>query len=164
MINGYKMLKETPLVRKGADDFDSSIRSSFLSNGDSSSKFRLPMTPSREELGHKIANEAQIRKREQKAKDKFNHFSKLGLAMCAQESVGNKTVSDAALRTPLSIHSGKSGLSSCVAGSVKSMMTPGSIHSYKSGGAASNYSGRRPSRKEFSTAGQQLLSKLMKKK
>ena len=71
--------------------------------------------------------------------------------MCAQESVGNRTVSDAGLKSPLSIHSGKSGSSSLV-GSVKSMMTPASIHSYKSG--VSNYSGRRPSRKEFSAAGQ----------
>ena len=104
-------------------------------------KFKLPFTPSREELGHKIANDAQLRKREQKAKDKFNHYSKIGLAMCAQESVGNRTVSDAVLKSPLSIRSGKSGGSSLM-GSIKSMMTPASIHSYKSG--VSKISGRRP--------------------
>ena len=72
--------------------------------------------------------------------------------MRAQESVGNRTVSDAGLKSPLSIRSGKSGgASSIAAGSVKSMMTPASIHSFKS--IASNYSGRRPSRKEFSQAG-----------
>jgi len=82
MINGYKMLKETPMIRKS--DEDSSINSSFAFGSQSnSSKFKLPVTPLREELGHKIANEAQIRKREQKAKDKFNHYSKIGLAMRA---------------------------------------------------------------------------------
>ena len=82
MINGYKMLKETPMI--GKSDEDSSINSSFAFGSQSnSSKFKLPVTPLREELGHKIANEAQIRKREQKAKDKFNHYSKIGLAMRA---------------------------------------------------------------------------------
>ena len=156
MINGYKMLKETPQIRRSAaDEQDSSINSSFSLGTQQSliSKFKLPVTPLREELGHKIANEAQTRKREQKAKDKFNHYSKIGLAMRAQESVGNRTVSDAGLKSPLSIRSGKSGggASSIAAGSVKSMMTPASIHSFKS--IASNYSGRRPSRKEFSQAG-----------
>ena len=94
--------------------------------------------------------------------------------MCAQDSVGNKTISDAMLKSPLSIRSGKSGVSSMLlGGSVKNanaagaaamvMSTPASIHSYKSN--ASNYSGgRRPSRKDFSSAGQQLLQKLMRKK
>ena len=161
MINGYKILKETPLIKTSDEKLN--LKARFFNGGSeySSSSFKLPNTPLREELGHKIANEATMRKRDQKAKEKFNHYSKMGLTMCAQESVGNRTISDANLKSPLSIRSGKSGTSSVV-GSVKSMMTPGSIHSYKSAG--SNYSGRRLSRKEFSTAGQQLLSKLMRKK
>ena len=45
IINGYKMLKETPLVLgKNSKEEDPAL---FKSKG-----FRLPQTPSREELGH----------------------------------------------------------------------------------------------------------------
>lgn len=58
VINGYKMLKDTPLVTKpGADSkLDALLanRNSALSD----KQFKLPFTPTREELGHKIANEA----------------------------------------------------------------------------------------------------------
>ena len=114
MINGYKMLKDTPQIERNEDSF---ITNRF-------NKFKLPGTPSREELGHKIANETQMRKRDQKAKEKQNHYSKIGLKMRAQDSEGNLTA-DAAfgrLKSPLSIKSN----------SVKSMMTPGSVHSFKS--------------------------------
>ena len=85
MIKGYKILKETPQIKTSDEKLN--FKGHFLSGGSSvsslSSSFKLPINPLREELGHKIANEASMRKREQKAKDKFNHYSKLGLTMCA---------------------------------------------------------------------------------
>ena len=173
IINGYKMLKQTPLhASQEVSDHADSINARFFRSGrpnqteQGSSRFKMPISAHREQLGHQIANEAQIRKREQKAQEKFRHYSKLGLAMQAQESVGgNKAASEVLpLKSPLSIRSGRSGVSSVMgAGSVKSLMSPGSVRSHKS--IASNYSGRsRPSKREFSAAGQQLLQKLMKKK
>ena len=101
IINGYKMLKQTPLhASQQVSDHADSINARFFRSSrpnlteQGSSRFKMPISAHREQLGHQIANEAQIRKREQKAQEKFRHYSKLGLAMQAQESVGNKAASE----------------------------------------------------------------------
>ena len=63
VVNGYKMIKDTP-VRVGLVNdvfFGSNKRRSEESQG---SRYSLPVNPLREELGHKIANEAELRKRD----------------------------------------------------------------------------------------------------
>jgi hypothetical protein len=72
VINGYKMLKDSP----SRDDVTSQLSSLTSSRG---SGFKLPSTPTREELGHRIANQAMIRKREHKANQKFEKLKKLGI-------------------------------------------------------------------------------------
>jgi len=64
MINGYKILKETPLIKTSDEKLN--LKARFFNGGSeySSSSFKLPNTPLREELGHKIANEATMRKRD----------------------------------------------------------------------------------------------------
>lgn len=110
MINGYKLLKDTPLRDPMLNSDTDSINTHFYrgsKQNEPSSRFRLPETPLREELGHKIANEAQIRKREKKAREKFNHLNKIGLTVSAQESAGHNTVGNnqiggLSLKSPLS--------------------------------------------------------------
>jgi hypothetical protein len=64
IIRGYKILKETPQIKTSEEKLN--LKARFFSGGSdySSSSFKLPMNPLREELGHKIANETSMRKRE----------------------------------------------------------------------------------------------------
>ena len=79
MINGYKMLKDTPAMPTRDNDVAANFYDNKSAGVSSTSNFRLPVTPLREEIGHKIANEAQKRKREKKALEKFNKFNQMGL-------------------------------------------------------------------------------------
>jgi len=69
IINGYKIIKDTPvLATSTADIFTKSKR-----------VFKVPDTPTREELGHSIANQNEMKKRQIKAKEKeeFKHKLKM---------------------------------------------------------------------------------------
>lgn len=162
------MLKDTPL--RGDQNSDNSFTLLDKRSRHGGSHFKLPETPSREELGHLIANQNLKERRERKAKEKRNHLSKLGLASGAAARF-DATSEQMPLKSPISMVSAKLSQSNNNvkdATSVRSMllMTPRSVkssHSLRSLKSHLSSSSRRPCKEDFSKAGQQLLSKLVKK-
>ena len=154
MINGYKMLKDTP-VRS-----DTSSYSGFPLSSDRKSlnKFRLPETPVREEIGTQIANQAMLRKREKKASEKLERLKHLGVVSKMASLKDCKNISNLSERsyTPSSI-SVRSGSSS-----IRSMMTPKSFKSGLTIKSQRSHAERRTSK--FSDAGKKLLSKIISKR
>jgi len=83
MINGYKMLKDTPVVSQ------------------KKSKFMVPQTPEREELGVLLANQSQIKKRQIKEQEKIKFNAKLDLSSGTPKSA-RSTQSQKFKKTPFS--------------------------------------------------------------
>ena len=150
MINGYKMLKDTPKREK------TSISGiSFSDERRSANKFRLPDTPLREEIGTKIANQAMMRKREKKAAEKLEKYKQLGIVSNTATLRDCKNITNLSEMsyTPsaISVRSGSS--------SIRSMLTPKSFNSGLTIKSQKTSKGNYMSK--FSDAGKKLLSKII---
>ena len=92
MINGFKMVKETP-IHQPATTYKRSLPiepspvitwgkiedTSFLGLEKGGKSFKIPDTPSRDELGFKMANKLQNKKRDLKQAEKESQELKLSM-------------------------------------------------------------------------------------